>query len=105
MIQRLENKRKKKTELKCISKFIVSFMMELNEIEENRNCSYYLTKMDKSYLKAPAYRHVCEIDHFDSPECFTGSKYFMPSPFVNASSQIQLWSKIQQVDILEVRRI
>lgn len=40
--------------------------------------------------KSPAYSHVCEIDHFDSPECFMGSKYFMPSPFVNASSQIQI---------------
>lgn len=40
--------------------------------------------------KSPEYGHVCEIDHLDSPECFMGSKYFMPSPFVNASSQIQI---------------
>lgn len=61
--------------------------------------------MDKSYLKAPAYGHICEIDHFDSPECFMGSKYFMPSPFVNASSQIQIKREIQRVDVLEVRHI
>lgn len=41
---------------------------------------------------------MCKTDHSDGLKCSMGFKYFIPSLFVNVSSQTQLQIGIQQAD-------